>query len=77
MSAHWYGGRWDQDDPCDQGDPCDPDDPVPDRAYEIPDQRNRPSPPVTVAPETVQIVTRTDGYDGDYGYDMAHDLPGR
>jgi hypothetical protein len=28
-------------------------------------------------PEPVYVVTQTEGYDGDYGYDLAHDVPGR
>jgi hypothetical protein len=31
-------------------------------------QQERPS---------VYVATETEGYDGDYGYDMAHDVPGR
>ena len=26
---------------------------------------------------SVYVATETEGYDGDYGYDMAHDVPGR
>jgi hypothetical protein len=27
--------------------------------------------------EPVYVVTQTEGFDGDYGYDLAHDVPGR
>lgn len=27
--------------------------------------------------QPVYVATETQGYDGDYGYDMAHDVPGR
>ncbi|HEX6935638.1 MAG TPA: hypothetical protein VF227_03875 [Actinomycetes bacterium] len=27
--------------------------------------------------ESVYVATQTSGYDGDYGYDQAHDVPGR
>lgn len=27
--------------------------------------------------ETVYVATETSGYDGDYEYDLAHDVPGR
>lgn len=37
---------------------------------EPPEHEEEPKPPVYVATETA-------GYDGDYGYDMAHDVPGR
>jgi hypothetical protein len=29
-----------------------------------------------VPPEPVHVATETPAYDGDYGYDLAHDLPG-
>jgi len=32
------------------------------------------SPP---APAPTEVVTQTTGYDGDYGYDLAHEVPGR
>lgn len=28
-------------------------------------------------PESVYVATETSGYDGDYAYDLAHDVPGR
>ena len=28
-------------------------------------------------PAPVYVVTETEGYDGDYGYDLAHDVPRR
>ena len=28
-------------------------------------------------PETVYVATETSAYDGDYAYDLAHDVPGR
>jgi hypothetical protein len=31
----------------------------------------------TVAHSPVYVATETAGYDGDYGYDLAHDVPGR
>ena len=27
--------------------------------------------------QAVYVPTQTTGYDGDYGYDLAHDVPGR
>ena len=27
--------------------------------------------------EPVYVATTTEGFDGDYGYDLAHDVPGR
>lgn len=29
------------------------------------------------APESVYVATETSEYDGDYAYDLAHDVPGR
>ena len=45
-----------------------------DLAHEIDTSRERAAPP---APDPVYVPTETDGYDGDYGYDLAHDVPGR
>ena len=45
-----------------------------DLAHEIDTSKERAAPP---APDPVYVPTATDGYDGDYGYDLAHDVPGR
>lgn len=45
-----------------------------DLAHEVTgdDLRHRPLPH-----PPVYVATLTEAYDGDYGYDMAHDVPGR
>jgi hypothetical protein len=32
-------------------------------------------PPARRPTPSTYVVTETDGYDGDYGYDLAHDIP--
>jgi hypothetical protein len=46
-----------------------------DLAHEVLETSTGP-PPATGRPTTATyVVTETDGYDGDYGYDLAHDIP--
>lgn len=33
------------------------------------------APPPGGSAANVRVTTATDGYDGDYGYDLAHDVP--
>lgn len=33
--------------------------------------------PVSRSHRMVYVATQTDGYDGDYGYDLTHDVPRR
>ena len=52
-------------------------DPVPDLEYDLAheaaDQRSNSH--ESDRPADLVQVTRTDDYDGDYGYDLAHDVP--
>jgi hypothetical protein len=51
----------------------------PDLEYDLAHERtggDGPSKP-DESPDRVQVATETPGYDGDYGYDLAHDVPGR
>ena len=44
-----------------------------DLAHEAPPAEHREA----AGHEPVYVATETVGYDGDYGYDLAHDVPGR
>ena len=49
----------------------------PDLEYDLAHEADVRQPPPLVAVEAVYVPTRTAAYDGDYGYDLAHDVPGR
>lgn len=48
--------------------------PVPDLEYDLAHEVTAPAAPAPHPGEPVQVFTRTD-HDGDYGYDLAHDIP--
>jgi len=55
--------------------------PAPDLEYDlahesVPDAAGAAS-PVPAQEQLVLVATQTRGYDGDYSYDLAHDVPGR
>jgi hypothetical protein len=49
----------------------------PDLEYDLAHETDVRQPPPAVPVEVVYVPTQTAGYDGDYGYDLAHDVPGR
>lgn len=46
-----------------------------DLAHEAVDAATGPAERIAAPAERTYVVTETDGYDGDYGYDLAHDIP--
>ncbi len=59
--------------------------PAPDLEYDLAHEAGIPAGPDATPPARageeknpmITVVTETEGYDGDYGYDLAHDIPGR
>jgi hypothetical protein len=46
-----------------------------DLEYDLAHDAVEPQQPVPGPAPRTQVATETAGYDGDYGYDLAHDIP--
>lgn len=49
--------------------------PAPDLEYDLAHEVTAPMRPEPRCGDPVQVFTQTDGDGGDYGYDLAHDIP--
>ena len=59
-------------------DPHAPDpEPTEDLEYDLAHEADVHQVPSAATAEPVYVPTQTLDYDGDYGYDLAHDVPGR